>query len=140
MGNEQTTINLPQELVKPIIEAKINEAILEGMKGSEHLINQAVVAILNQKVDSDGKMSRYSSENNVTLLRHLVTKAIRDAATEAVKSYVAEKQPEIRKAITAQLETKSMRDKFAKALIEGTVDMFASSYRMNVNIDIKENR
>ena len=138
MSDSMASIQLGQDIIKPIIDAKINTAILEAMKGHEALIMGVVGQILDLKVDGEGKVSNYNSGSNTTFLAYLVKKIINSAAEQAIKEFIEAKQPEFKDAITKQLESKAGRDKFARALLDGATHLAANRYRMNLNVEIKE--
>lgn len=127
------SITLGNDIVKPIIEAKISEAILDAMKGSEHLIREVAVKVLNLQVDSNGKTDGYSKDR--TFLAYLCQKAIREAAETAVKEFVQTRGDEIKKAVEVEVATKKFKKDFATAMVAGALDAAKDMYRMNIDVN-----
>ena len=67
-NNGNVSLSISKELVNPIIQAKINEAIISALGGQDELIRKSVDAIMNTKVNDQGKVSSYSSDNKYTML------------------------------------------------------------------------
>lgn len=96
-------ISMPQDLIKPIIEAKISAAICEHVGDPMLFITKIVGAALQTKVSSEGTVSNYSSDNRYTFLEVITQTAVRNAAKKCVEAWVVENQPLIEKSIVAEL-------------------------------------
>lgn len=129
------SITLGNDLIKPIIEAKINQAVLEAMKGQDHIIRNVVHQILNLKVDSSGNANTHYGKD-LTFLAYLAQKCIKDAAEQAVREYIAQRQPEIKAQILAYMQQKSAHKKFAESVVTGVLDAANSKYNMTVKIEL----
>jgi len=87
---DQVEFKISESLIKPILEAKINAAIIEAMGGHERMIADMLTAYMGQKVDNDGKESGYSS--NKPRLNWLVQKMIEEALKKAMTEFLQTKK------------------------------------------------
>ncbi len=129
-------LSISEEVVQPIIEAKVNAAVCEALGGTQEIVSSVITRVLNQKVDhTDGKPSRgYSSD--ITYVEWLCTKAIRDAATEAVKRYINSANDKLVAEVEKALQKKSKG--FAVNLVKSLIDATESSWRMKVDVSATE--
>ena len=112
-------MQVDEKLVQEVVQQQITAAIsAELMKVDKSIIDGIVNGVLKQAVDSDGKVTAYSS--NTTFLVWLVRKSIRDAASVAVQEYVAEQKEILKKSIVKTL--KANPDVMAQALVNGFED------------------
>lgn len=121
MANENVSINMPQDLVKPIIEAKVATAISEALGGSDAIVERMVALALSKKVDSNGKVSEYSSYNTYNFIEAVCANTIQQAAKKAIEAFVASQATKIEAEISKQLATrnKDLAKAFVASLIDG---------------------
>jgi len=128
------SLKISPEVVKPIIEAKIESAIISALTdGKAEMINGVVGRMLELKVNKDGKVGNYSSDNKYTFIEALCMKAIREAAQRAIVQWVEKNEPAIQSAIEQQFAKK--RGGMAKAFIDGLTESIKSSWRFGVDVN-----
>ena len=86
---------ISEGLIKPIIETKINEAVITAMGGHERLIADMITMYMNQKVDSDGKISNYG--NSRPRIEWLSQTMVEEAVKEALKNFLSDKREFLQK-------------------------------------------
>jgi len=120
-------INVSQDLILPIIQAKIEAAIIEALHqtGSQGLIERVVVEALHRKVSCDGSVSSYSSDNRFDYLTILCQKGIGEAANGALKAVLESRKAEVQAAIEVELKKQATQTKLATALVDGVCGIFA---------------
>ena len=128
MSNETVSLTISKEIVNPIVDAKIKDAIIAAMGGQDKLIEKVVDQVLNTKVDKNGDSSRYASENTHNWLDVVVTKQIKAAVEEQLKSVVADCSTQIREELIKQLQSKKGASKIAEALMACLVGTFANNW------------
>lgn len=138
MSEVQLTIS--KEIVTPIVEAKIKEAILAAMGGKESLIEGVVNGVLSKKVDSKGQISSYSSENKHTWLDVVVTQQIQKAVEEAVKEVIANQAGVIKEAVIKQLQSKKGASLAAQALVDSLNGSFKEKWYSSIKIDLMHSK
>jgi high-affinity K+ transport system ATPase subunit B len=121
------------KLVEPIIRDQIAAAVVASLGDPADMIRQMVTLSLEQKVNADGIVSQYSSENRFDLIEALSAKAIREAAKEAIQRVVRESAPLIEAEITRQI--KAAPKKTAAAVMAGFMGLASqpSNYRLSAN-------
>lgn len=117
-------------LIKPIIESKINAAIVEAMDGHERLIAEMVAAFLNQMVDQDGKESGYSS--NKPRLTWLVHKMLEEAMRKALSDFLEKKKGLLEKEFEKFFASKSGSSKIVEAMQNGFCSALKDKWRTTI--------
>lgn len=131
---DSSTIQIPNDVIKPIIEAKVAAAVVEALGGYKPMVELAVAQVLNQKVGDDGKPSTYS--NAVPFFKWAMDDCIRRATRAAIEDYFKVHEDLIKQAVTSELSKKnSPLVKQLVAALTGTVlNANELRYRMNVTV------
>lgn len=130
--NGNVNLSISKEIVNPIVEAKIKAAVVEAMGGSENLIAMVIDKLLNQKVNHEGNISNYSSDNTHRWLDIAVTKQVKDAVKESMTEILKERKQDIKDAIKKQLASKKGIELFAESLLSGL--KLDDKYRTSINV------
>lgn len=123
MAENQATMTLPMDLIKPAIEAKINAAVIEALNGTDRLIERVVCEIMNRRVDSEGKHNSYDSYNKEPWLVWAVQNAVDEAVKKAIADHIAEKTETIKAAMEAEM--RKSKSPLVQALINGMAEGMA---------------
>lgn len=135
MAGDTPTLNIPKDLIEPIIQAHIAAAVTTALGGREKVVSDAIYAALNMKVDDRGAPSTYSS--GITFVQWLMKDAIRKAAIEAMQIALEGQKEEMKKAIADEL--RKSRSVVAKTLIEALANQVTNGgLRYNLAINIAE--
>jgi hypothetical protein len=130
---QPAVMHLPMDLIAPAIQAHVNAAVVEALKGSDSLISKLVTEIMGQKVDSEGKASNYNA--NTPWLTWAVQQIVRETVKMSIREHLAKNEPVIKKSIDAEM--KKSNSKIVRSLVDGMAtamaEKFADSYRMNIN-------
>ena len=132
--SDQVDIKISQDLVKPIIEAKIQQAIAEGLNSSNQMIEAVASRILTTKVSVDGTKSRYSSDNKYTYMEYLSQDIITTAAKAALAEWVETRKKEIKECLYKQMSLKKNANILVQAVMNGLVESTKCKYRFSMNI------
>lgn len=131
------TLQIPKDIIEPIIQAEITKAIVEAMGPKQAVMQSAIASILNMSVDGDGKPSSY---NGRPWIDWIIGKEIRKAATDAIVEHLAAHGETIKKQLAAELAKKN--SPLVKQLIDGMVGAMthpeALRWRLNVTFDEKK--
>ena len=132
MSNDSmATVSIGKDIVTPIIEAKIQASIVEALKGTDHLIENAVSRALTQKgKDRNG----YTSDKSV--LQLLTEEAIQEQTRKALAAWMEQKQTLFLKQIEASL--KRQAPQIAEALCDGLAERIKSTYATHVSVQFKK--
>ena len=123
-------IQVSESLVKPIIEAKIHAAIAATLKNAEGLIDGIVDRILTTKVNDEGRVSNYQSENRYTMIEQLARGAIKTAADAAVREWVDAQRPQLLESLKKALAKR--HGGIADAMAAGLEEALKNSWTFNV--------
>ena len=137
MATESSTIQIPNDVIQPIIEAKVTAAITEALGGYDKLIETAVSQTLNIKVDERGNPSTYS--NAQTWFKWVMIECVRKAARAAIEDYFKNHEELVKKALTTELSKKNspLVKQLIGTLVGSVINDDALRYRMNVSVNIE---
>jgi len=128
------SLQISKDLVNPIVETKVKEAILAAMGGQEKIIEKVVNEVLSRRVDENGKHTNNTYSDKFSWLDVVVTKQIREAVETQVKDVVAESSIQIREAVIKQLQSKKGSSMVAAALVDCLSKTFASSWTSKFDV------
>lgn len=138
MDHNSSLVNLsiPENVTKPIIAAKIQEAITVAMGGADKIIAGVVHQICNTKVDpSTGNINTsYNSSNTMLWMDYHVTKLLQDAIKEELSKQVKEVAAPVKDELIKQLQSKKGSQQIATALLASLNDSFAKDYTSKIEV------
>ena len=132
MSDSTATVNIPKDVLEPIIRQRVSADIVATLGDPGELIAKIVRLALAQKVDENGVQHKESYYNNHDLIETVAANAIRDVAREVLASWVAEQRPIIEEQIRKGLRRKESA--FAKAIVTGLSDAMKADWSFNCNI------
>lgn len=133
---ELINLGIDPELVKPVLEKQIQAAIMGSLGDINGLFDYAIKAALNQRVNEDGRVSNYSSENRYDFLEALSAKAVREAAKEAMKEYINENKAILKRKLKAEMKKKANQDKLVQAFVDAASESFNYSWTFNAKVEL----
>jgi hypothetical protein len=139
MAEQQATMSLPLDLIKPAIEAKINAAVIEALGAQEQLILKVVEQIMARQVGSDGKPPSYISGKTMPWLTWAVRDITEKAIVQAINDNIGKNAEKIKAAIDAEMrKSKSpLVQSMIVAMADGMATAAASRYGIKVIFDDK---
>lgn len=108
-------LKIDQNYIEEAVKQTVIVGISEALNGKNEIVSQIVHAALTQKVDKNGCVSSYSSDNKYTILELYVKKLIQGVLKEELDTVLEEKRPEIQKVIRTELQKKVNTEKFVGA-------------------------
>lgn len=134
---DQLEFRVSEGLIKPIIEAKIQAAVIEAMGGHEKMVTGMLNAYMSQKVDIEGRPGRgYSGDK--PRIDHLMTQMIEGALKTALASYLQTKQDVIQKEFERYFNSKKGSSEIIKAMQEGICAALTEKWRTTITFKLKE--
>ncbi len=133
---ETATVNIPKDVLEPIVRSQVAAGIVEALGKPEQLISKVVAQALKQKVNSKGNVSNHDYENRHDLIELLATNGIHSVVRESLTKWVEEQRPAIEAQVKKALSRKESA--FARALVEGLITATRSQWRFECNISFKE--
>lgn len=138
MNKENASLQIPKDIIIPLIDAKIKESILSAMGGTEVFIEKVVNQVFTQKVNKEGRIGSYSSENKYNWVDITVTNIIKENAKIAIQELLESKQELLKEVILKQLSTKKGATMLAKSMIENVGELIKSNHKLNVDINFEQ--
>lgn len=130
--SENATIQIPDDVLKPIIEANIKSSVLSALNGKrDALIEGAVSHCLNVKVDSRGKPDNYGKN----WIDWAITDAVQTVAKEALKEAVEAMRPVIKKRV--QTVFKSDKSPIVRGLVDSMVESIVTAASKEYSVNVK---
>ena len=136
MDSSNVSLTIGKEIVNPIVEAKVKEAVIAALGGSENVVEMVVNNIMNKKVSENGTVSNYSSENKFDWLDVIVKQKIQEAAKEEIVKIIGESTSNIKDEIIRVLQTKKGASNVAQALIDGLKGTLKNSWNSKIDVTI----
>ncbi len=127
--------NYLNEAVKSIVMTGIVETL-----DKDKIVNGLVKAVLETKVDKEGRISSYSSDNRYTLLEVYVNNIIREIVKEEMKKLVEEKRTKMQEIIRRELNKRATLDKFVDAFISNNLDNLDSNWKTKISVEYEKDK
>lgn len=127
--------NYLNEAVKSIVMTGIAETL-----DKDKIVNGLVKAVLETKVDKEGRISSYSSDNRYTLLEVYVNNIIREIVKEEMKKLVEEKKTKMQEIIRRELNKRATLDKFVDAFISNNLDNLDSNWKTKISVEYEKDK
>ena len=127
--------NYLNEAVKSIVMTGIAETL-----DKDKIVNGLVKAVLETKVDKEGRISSYSSDNRYTLLEVYVNNIIREIVKEEMKKLVEEKRTKMQEIIRRELNKRETLDKFVDAFISNNLDNLDSNWKTKISVEYEKDK
>jgi hypothetical protein len=122
-------ISISDDLIMPILEAKVQAAIVEQLGGQGALIEKVVAEALNQKVEAE----RYSSKK-IPWIQQVCQNVIREAAEKAIREWADGQKEQIAKEFLKQLKTQKTASQVVNSMITGMADVASCKWKFSVNL------
>lgn len=130
-------LDIDDNYLAEAIKNTVMTGIVESLD-KDKVVSGLVNTVLETKVDKDGCISRYSSDNTHTLLEVYVNKMIRDVAKEEMKKLVEEKRPKMQEIIRKELNKKATLDKFVDAFISNNLDNLDNNWKTKISVEYQK--
>lgn len=137
------TLQIPQDVIQPIIEAHVRDAVLRAFDGYKPAVDALISSILNVKVNEHGKPfgdRQYGSERAPKWIDWALGEALRDAVKKVIVEKVTTLQASLEKHIAAELEKKNspLAKQVAESLLKGFSEIAVNNYRLKVEAVMSE--
>lgn len=137
--NNLMSLNLSADMIKPIIEKTIQANVLSALNGWEGVVTDMVNAVLTTKVDENGNISDYSSENRYSWVEVNLNRRIKELVEDEVKKQIEKSADAIRDAVRKQITSRAGSNAIAKAVVDGLIGTFEKSWNSRINISFDKN-
>lgn len=135
-GEKGVAIQVGKDIVQPIVDAKIQAAVIAALDCEHEMVGLAVAKVLQQKVERNGEIPRYGDSNCIPYVQFLFESTLKKAAGAAVASWVKDNEQKIRDSLVKQLPRQL--DAIAKSFCESLVK--AASNEWHFHIELTDSR
>lgn len=132
-------LDIDDNYLAEAIKNTVMTGIVETLD-KDKIVSGLVNTVLETKVDKNGCISRYSSDNTYTLLEVYVNEMLRGIVKEEIKTLVEEKRPKMQEIIRRELNKKATINKFVDAFISSSLDNLDNEWRTKINIEYKKDK
>ncbi|WP_430618315.1 hypothetical protein [Enterococcus sp. DIV1054d] len=136
LANMNLEIN--EDVIKTIFEQTLNQSIISAMGNKEEYMSALINSALSQKVDENGNVSRYSSDNKFTFVDTQVKKAIRDASKDAIEEYIEENKELLKATVKKEMEKEENKSALVNSFVKGAMNAFDYNYNFSANLNIEK--
>ncbi|MEI2271874.1 hypothetical protein OHD16_06940 [Sphingobacterium sp. ML3W] len=136
--SDLVSMQVSPEIIKPIVEAKIKDAIASALGGPDAIVEQVVKQVLTQKVSANGNVSSYSSDNKYTWIDAVVTSQIREAVQTQIKEQMTVVNGVIQEEVKKFLQSKKGSSHIAQLLCSSMANSIGNLYRTTVNVSFQD--
>ena len=134
------SLQISQDFIDNLAKDLVQESLIETLNGKDEIVRQIISQILSVRVDRDGKVSNYSSDNKFSYLEYLVNKMIKEEVISVAQEVLTERRAEIREHIKKEMSKKATIDKFYDAFFGNIVDNLNNRYDTKIEINIDKKR
>jgi hypothetical protein len=134
--SDSINLSISKEIVNPIVEAKIRDAIQEALGGKEAVITKVIDQVINTKVNHEGRVSQYSSDNKYSWIDSCFHQTISELVKAEINSIIKEQSSLIKDELIKQLKTKKGASQVAAALLGALSQTLESAWNSKVSIEI----
>ena len=137
MPEEIVSMSVGKDVIKPIVEAKIQAALVDALGGNGLLVENAVRAIINTKVDDKGSFTT-SDYYGKPLIEWLCQYLIKQAAEQAIRTHIEKQKDFLVREFERQFAKKSKT--IAESMVAGILDSTKSTWSFNLGVSYKEKK
>ena len=128
-------LNIDQDYLAEAVKQTVMMGISESLNGKNEIVSQIVKMVLSTKVDKNGKISNYNSDNKYTLLEFYVRSAIEEITRDELQALVNERKPGITQAIRTELAKKVNYTKFVDSFFAGVESALDNTWVPKINVE-----
>ena len=133
-------LSIPENVTKPIIAAKIQEAITIAMGGADKIIAGVVHQICTTKVNPlNGKVGSSSYENTMNWMDYHVTSLLQGAIEQELKKQITDIASPVKEELVKQIQTKKGASAIAAMLLSSLEGTFSNhTSKMEIKFEAKK--
>lgn len=132
-------LDIDDNYLAEAIKNTVMTGIVESLD-KDKVVSGLVNTVLETKVDKNGCISRYESDNKYTLLELYVNEMVRDVIKEEMKRLIEEKRPKMQEIIRKELNKKATLDKFVDAFISSNLNNLDNNWRTKISVEYEKNK
>ncbi|MDX5475050.1 MAG: hypothetical protein LPK00_05880 [Bacillaceae bacterium] len=140
MGNNIMGLDLKidEKYIGQIVQGVVQSSIAEALGAKDELVSTAVKTMLMTKVDKNGKVSNYSSDNKFNLIDYYVHKTVTEMCKEMALEIIQEHRDSIKQELKKQLSSNRSIEAFTKTMIDNVVGNLENEWRPSISVNFEK--
>ena len=130
-------LNIDNNYLNEAVKNTVYTAIAESLD-KDKIVSGLVNTVLETKVDKNGEISGYSSDNKYTILELYVNKIIKESVKEEIKKLVEEKKPKLQEIIRKELNKKATLNKFVDAFLTCNLKNLDNEWKTKISLEYEK--
>lgn len=136
-NKDLVSFQVSAEMVNAIAEKQITAAIVASLGNTEEFVNSIIISALHRKVDCNGNISSYSSDNKYDFLDIALKKAIATAADESIKEWVDKNKKDLKEKLKKLINLEKNKKQIIKSFLDaGLSNIDRWNFKCNTNINL----
>ena len=138
MATDMVSLQINEDMVKPILEKQIQAAIMANIGDPSLLIEKVVARALSVKVDDEGKVNSYSSYNKYDYIESLTAIEIRKAAKEALGEWLKENMALVKEMVIKEMNKPNRQRSIANAFANAVEESLSCNWNFKCDIQFQK--
>ena len=132
------SLNIDPRLIQEIAQTTMESMVAQSLGDPSKLIQAVVANALNVKVQKDGSVGSYSSDNDTPFIDAIAGNIIRQKAQEVIREFLAQKADKIKAAVKKELESRDRQKSIAKAILNATEEAVKQTWNFTCNVSFNK--
>lgn len=134
---ENPTLQIPRDVIEPIIQAHVSAAITQALGERDLLVKTALDRVIMRPVTENGNAPQYSSDKTKPWLEWAVGALIQKAILSALQEELDKHKDQLRDMVIKELQKKNspLLKQMAEAMVGGFANQETLKYRLTVNVE-----
>lgn len=138
MDDKLVTLNVSEEIIKEIVNKKIQAEIIEKTGSVKSFVEKMVELALRQKVNHRGNVSSSSYDNRYDFVEIVTANAIQEMAKKAFEEWLQVNKEKILIAVKKELNDSKRQKAIAKCYLDAIEKSLTCHWNMSCNINFKK--
>lgn len=131
-------LKIDEKYIGEIVNNVVKSSIVEALGAKDELVHTAIRTMLMTKVDKNGKVSSYSSDNKFNLIDYYVHSTVTTLCKEMALEIIQENRESIKKELKKQLSSERSIEAFTKSMIDSTVENLNNEWRPSITVEFEK--
>lgn len=133
---DSPTLTIPNDVITPLIEAKIRESVLAALGDQSAVMTAALASVLRTKVDHRGVVSQYHSANKTPWIEWAIGDRLKKVLLETITEYLGQHEAQIKRHLRAELAKKN--SPLVRQLLNSMAGAIAKTPTYAISVTLKD--
>lgn len=132
-------LKIDEKYIGEIVSNVVKSSIVEALGAKDKLVHTAIKTMLMTKVDKNGKVSSYSSDNKFNLIDYYVHSTMTEVCKEMALEIIQENREALKTELKKQLSSERSVEAFTKSMIDSTMERLNSEWSPSISVQFDKN-